>query len=66
MTIEQLKKYENKAKELKLLIEECVINIKFRNKVKENQRNLIKYTKEFKSIVKILSKAKKEALKDEI
>ena len=64
MTIEELNKYENRLYELKLLIENTTIQIKFFPRVNKYKEDLTRYTKEFKSIKKILDKAKKEALKN--
>ena len=64
MTIEELNKYENRLYELKLLIENATIQIKFFPRVNKYKEDLTRYTKEFKSIKKILDKAKKEALKN--
>lgn len=64
MTIEELNKYENRLYELKLLIENTIIQIKFFPRVNKYKEDLTRYTKEFKSIKKILDKAKKEALKN--
>lgn len=64
MTIEELNKYENRLYELKLLIENTTIQIKFFPRVNKYKEDLTKYTKEFKNIKKILDKAKKEAIKN--
>lgn len=64
MTIEELKKYKNRLYELKLLIENTTIQIKFFPRVNKYKEDLTKYTKEFKNIKKILDKAKKEAIKN--
>lgn len=64
MTQELLKKYENRLYELKLLIENTTIQIKFFPRTNKYKEQLNKYTKEFKNIKKILDKAKKEAIKN--
>lgn len=64
MTIEILNKYEDRLYELKLLIENTTIQIKFFPRINKYKEDLAKYTKEFKKIDKILKKAKKEAIKN--
>lgn len=64
LTKEQLDKYENRLYELKLLIENTTIQIKFFPRMNKYREHLVKYTKEFKNIKKKLDKAKKEALKN--
>ena len=64
LTKEELENYKNRLLELKLLIENATINIKFFPKVNKYKEELVKYTKEFKKIDKILKKARKEAIKN--
>lgn len=64
MTIQELEKYKNRLYELQLLIENTTIQIKFFPRVNKYREDLVKYTKEFKKIDKILKKARKEAIKN--
>lgn len=64
MTTLELEKYKERLFELKLLIENTTVNIKFYPKINKYKEDLIAYTKEFKKIDKILKKARKEALKN--
>lgn len=64
MTIQELKKYEDRLYELKLLIENTTIQIKFFPRINKYREYLVRYTKEFKKIEKVLKKARKETLKN--
>lgn len=64
MTQEELNKYLDRSNELKMLIENCCINIKYFPKMNKYREELTRYTKEFKNITNILKKEKKKALKN--
>ncbi len=64
LTQEELKKMNDRALELKLLIENECINIKFNPKNNKSRQNLVNYSKELKKIVKTLKKYQKKALEN--